>query len=86
MAVTTSFPEPPPEDHVPLPWNPDPRRVGTRLAQRSAAVVTWLDTLYPDEVIEHRGQVPPRVMKEIQDKLRALRDTGADSAGRDPKE
>src|SRR5687767_7754770 len=57
MAVTTTFAEPPPENHVPLPWHPDFRRVGTRLAQRSAAVITWLDTLYPDEVIDVKGQV-----------------------------
>jgi len=34
-AVTTTFRDSPPPDHVELPWNPDARRVSTRLAQRS---------------------------------------------------
>ena len=72
MAVTTTFPEPPPADHVLLPWNADPRRVGTRLARRSAAVVTWLETLYPDEVLEANGDVPAAIMRELQKRLAAL--------------
>ena len=72
MAITTTFSDPPPRNHVPLPWNPDPRRVGTRLAQRSAAVVTWLDTLYPDEVIDLKGEVPAALMRELQERLAAL--------------
>ena len=54
-AVTTTFRNPPPADHVELPWNPDARRVSTRLAQRSAAVVSWLEPLYADEVDEAQG-------------------------------
>ena len=72
MAVTTSFPDPPPDRHVALPWNPDPRRVGTRLACRSAAVVYWLDTVYIDEIEEVKGVVPPRTMAEIQRQLAEL--------------
>ena len=64
-----SFGEPPPPDHVPLPWNNHSRRVPTRLAQRSAAVVNWLDTLYPDEILEVKGVVPTAVMAEIQRRL-----------------
>jgi len=72
MAVTTTFGDPPPKYHVLLPWNHDPRRVRTRLAQRSAAVVTWLDTIYPDEVVETKGDVPPGVMEELQRQLKQL--------------
>jgi mRNA-degrading endonuclease toxin of MazEF toxin-antitoxin module len=71
MAVTTSFPDPPPDNHIRLPWNPDPRRVRTKLRQRSAAVIDWLDSLYPDEVIEVHGEVPPPIMAEIQRRLGA---------------
>ena len=72
MAVTTTFADPPPDHHVPLPWNADPRRVGTKLRQRSAAVVTWLDTLYPDEVIDFKGDVPAAIMADLQRRLSAL--------------
>jgi mRNA-degrading endonuclease toxin of MazEF toxin-antitoxin module len=72
MAVTTTFGEPPPAHHVLLPWNADPRRVGTRLRQRSAAVVTWLDTLYPDEIIDFKGDVPPGIMEDLQRRLSEL--------------
>jgi hypothetical protein len=72
MAVTTTFGDPPPEHHVTLPWNADPRCVGTRLRQRSAAVVTWLDTLYPDEIIDFKGDVPPAIMSDLQRRLREL--------------
>ena len=71
-AVTTTFGSPPPPGHVELPWNPDPRRVSTRLAQRSAAVVSWLETLYADEVEEAKGDVPRRTMERIQAALRLL--------------
>ena len=76
MGVTTTFPDPPPPHHVPLPWNADPRRVGTRLARRSAAVVTWLDTCYPDEVIDVAGDVPAPIMAELQRQLRAIQESG----------
>src|SRR4051794_24917935 len=49
MCITTTFPDPPHANHLPLPWNSNPRQVATGLARRSAAVLDWLDTLYPDE-------------------------------------
>src|SRR3954462_11350943 len=58
LCVTTTFGDPPPPDHVLLPWNHDPRRVQTGLAQRSAAVIGWLDTVYPDEILEIKGRIP----------------------------
>jgi hypothetical protein len=71
MAITTTFSEPPPPWHVPLPWNPDPRRVRTRLARRSAAVVTWVDQLGVSDVLAVRGEVPIKVMREIEAQLTA---------------
>jgi len=72
MCITTTFPDPTPDNHLSLPWNADPRRVTTRLARRSAAVLDWLDTLYPDEVIALKGHVPQRLMDEIQRRMRML--------------
>jgi hypothetical protein len=66
MAITTTFPNPAPAGHVRLPWNHDPRKVATRLAQRSAAVVSWVDVVRGREVLEVKGTVPPKVMREIQ--------------------
>ena len=66
VAVTTTFPQPAPSDHIELPWNPDRRRVSTGLARRSAAVVTWLVTVYPDEIDGIIGSVPPIVMNTIR--------------------
>ena len=66
MAITTTFPDPPPQWHVPLPWNPDPRKVGTRLAQRSAALVNWLDMVRTTDVVRVMGSVPPKRMREIE--------------------
>lgn len=65
VAVTTTFPHPPPGDHVALPWNADARKVGTGLARRSAAVCSWLDVVYPDEIDEIIGRVPVKIMAEI---------------------
>src|SRR4051794_2758499 len=60
-------------DHVSRPATRRPHpitlapqgRVGTRLRRRSAAVVTWLCELHPDEVMELGGDVPVRKMTEI---------------------
>jgi mRNA-degrading endonuclease toxin of MazEF toxin-antitoxin module len=66
VAITTTFADPPPKWHVALPWHPDPRRVGTGLARRSAAVVNWLDTIRVDDVLDVKGSVPPAVMRRIE--------------------
>lgn len=66
VAVSTSFGEPPPPYHILLPWNSDPRRVGTKLARRSAAVVNWLDVIHPSDIRRFAGDVPASLMREIQ--------------------
>jgi hypothetical protein len=72
MAITTTFADPPPPNCVTLPWNSDPRRVPTGLARRSAAVVNWLDMVYPDEVDGIIGMMPPKILAEIQRRLANL--------------
>jgi mRNA-degrading endonuclease toxin of MazEF toxin-antitoxin module len=68
VAVSTTFPGPPPPDHVPLPWDPT-GRAATRLRRRSAAVCSWVASLTPDQVESVEGNVPPAVLLEILKKL-----------------
>jgi mRNA-degrading endonuclease toxin of MazEF toxin-antitoxin module len=65
VAVTTTFRDPPPSDHVLLPWHPT-GRVVTKLTWRSAAVISWLETAYTDEVESFGGVVPAEVMRKIE--------------------
>jgi mRNA-degrading endonuclease toxin of MazEF toxin-antitoxin module len=64
VAVTTTFPDPPPDDCVPLPWHPA-GRVLTKLRQRSAAVISWIAEMNADDVLDFAGDVPVKVMMEI---------------------
>ena len=72
MAITTTFPDPAPKDCVELPWNPDSRRTSTGLSRRSAAVVTWLDTAYADEIGDIIGFVPTKTKQVISKRLAEL--------------
>ncbi len=69
MAITTSYPEPPPPMHIELPWNHNPRNVGTHLGKRSAAVINWLRFVDVEEVVEFAGDVPPKLLQEILGQL-----------------
>jgi hypothetical protein len=68
MAVSTTFPEPPPKDHVQLPWHPS-GRVMTKLRKRSAAVLSWIVELDIDDIVELHGDVPVKLMLEIFKRL-----------------
>ena len=68
MAITTTFPDPPPHFCVPLPWHPRGHPV-TRLNRRSAAVVNWLATIGVDDVVGYGGDVPAKIMHVIDEKL-----------------
>jgi len=76
LAITTTYSDPPPRDCVELPWNHDRRKVVTGLARRSAAVLSWLDIVYPDEIEDFIGSVPSRTMKQILDRLQTFEDEG----------
>jgi hypothetical protein len=69
MAITTTYPEPPPAKHIELPWHNDPRRVGTGLGKRCAAVVNWLRFVEAEEIVELAGDVPAKLMLEILKRL-----------------
>src|SRR3954470_12541514 len=64
MAITTSYLDPPPAGHIELPWHPR-GHARTKLNRRSAAVVTWLDSIGVDDVEGFGGDVPTKVMIEI---------------------
>jgi hypothetical protein len=68
MAVTTTFPHPPPDDHLQLPWHPQ-GRVSTKLRKRSAAVLSWIVEIDPADIIEFGGDVPVKVMRQILERL-----------------
>jgi hypothetical protein len=67
-AITTTFAEPPPSNHMKLPWHPR-GSVSTKLRQRSAVVLDWQSTITPDEVVAFGGDVPIRTMLEIELRL-----------------
>ena len=71
IAITTTYPDPPPADHVELPWEAR-RHPVTRLTKRSAAVVSWFGKVKADEV-EPIGDVPTKQMKMIEAKLAELK-------------
>jgi len=71
MAITTTFPEPPPHDHVPLPWHSRGQAM-TKLRKRSAAVLSWIVEVEPADVEDFGGDVPAGLMIKI---LRRLEDS-----------
>jgi mRNA-degrading endonuclease toxin of MazEF toxin-antitoxin module len=71
MAVTTTFADPAPPDHVELPWTNRGHPV-TRLTRRSAAVIPWLATVTADDVEGFAGDVPAKQLREIRGKLDEL--------------
>jgi hypothetical protein len=73
LAVTTTFPDPPPDDCVPLPWHPQ-GRVLTGLRKRSAAVLSWIVSLDIADVLMLHGDVPAPLMHEILRRLDARAD------------
>jgi hypothetical protein len=68
VAVTTTFADPPPADHVPLPWDPLGRS-STRLTRRSAAVCSWVLAIEKDNIEPTGGFVPGSIMVAILSKL-----------------
>ena len=71
IAISTTFPEPPPDNCVLLPWHPAGRS-RTELRKRSAAVVDWLAILRDDDIVALGGLVPEKTMRRIQEKLAEL--------------
>ena len=63
-AITTTFPDRLPADHVRLPWHRE-GKVRTQLRKPAAAVCSWLCKVTDKDVLQMGGVVPPREMIEI---------------------
>lgn len=68
MAITTTFPDPPPQDHIELPWDSRGRTL-TKLRRRSAAVLSWIVEIQASDAIEYHSDVPMRLMTRILEAL-----------------
>ncbi len=69
LAITTTFPDPPPEDHILLPWSSRGQSL-TRLRKRSAAVLSWVAEVPIEDVSGLEGDVPEKLMIEILERLK----------------
>lgn len=73
MAITTTYPDPAPSDHVELPWSPQPGKARTGLARRSAAVLTWTDTVSLEDIDTPVGSIPAKVMATISQRMSEMK-------------
>jgi mRNA-degrading endonuclease toxin of MazEF toxin-antitoxin module len=80
VAITTTLPEPLPDDYVSLPWS-RPRHPRTGLNERNAAVCHWLAVIEEATVIRTIGQVPTPQLARIDEILRRLAGGGPFSEG-----
>ncbi len=71
VAVTTTYPEPPPTNCVTLPWS-ERGHPATGLRRRSAAVCDWLVSFRPSEAVTEGGHVPGRTLQAILSTVRDL--------------
>lgn len=77
VAVSTSVSDPPPNDCVPLPWDPH-GRASTRLRRRCVAVCSWAVVLTADQVEDTGGYVPAGELQRIFDLMEKIeRERGA---------
>jgi hypothetical protein len=70
IAITGTFPTPPPADHVLLPYDPVNQAV-TRLKKKSAAVCTWEVEIHDSNIEQYLGIVPPKLLDQILDLIDA---------------
>ena len=70
VCITTTFPDPPPPGHVPIPWDPSGRSA-TRLRRRSAAVPAWLVTAAVGDAEETGGRLPDAILLQLLNQLPA---------------
>ena len=65
VAITTTLPDPLPDDHVAIPWQ-RPRHPRTGLNERNAAVCHWLARVEPERIDRVIGFVPNAELAAIQ--------------------
>ena len=62
-AVTTRLPDPLPDDHVLLPWDPS-GKARSGLRRKCAAVASWLMDVMVDD-LQVAGVLPPNVTNDV---------------------
>jgi mRNA-degrading endonuclease toxin of MazEF toxin-antitoxin module len=73
MAISTTFPNPLPNDCVALPSGAEGKSP-TGLRRPCVAVIRWIQNIHPGDVTEYRGDVPTELMEQILERLWLLRD------------
>ena len=71
VAITTTYPDPPTDEYVELPWMRS-NHPATGLTKGSAAACNWLIPVKPSEIKEIRGYVPTKYLLEIVQNVRRL--------------
>ena len=71
VAITTTYPDPPTDEYVELPWMRS-CHPATGLSKRSAAACKWLISVKPSEIKEIRGYVPTKYLLQIVRNVRRL--------------
>jgi mRNA-degrading endonuclease toxin of MazEF toxin-antitoxin module len=74
IAITTTLPEPLPNDYIPLPWS-RPRHPRTGLNERNAAVGHWLAHVEESRIIRVIGRTPAAQLNMIVAALERLEST-----------
>ena len=64
VAISTTFPEPPPAINVPLPWHPQ-GRASTGLRKRSAAILDWVRRMPPATILHREGYIKSDLLAHI---------------------
>jgi hypothetical protein len=80
VAVTTTFPDPPNQWQIPLPWW-DHGHPATRLRRRSAAVCNWLVKFRHSDVQSVEGYVPGVTLAKVLRIVARLGDAPTESDG-----
>jgi hypothetical protein len=80
VAVTSSLPQPLPEDYVILPWHAQghPR---TGLNRKCAAVCNWLARILPGDIQSVAGFVPGPILAEVVSKVSSISPEPPDAPG-----
>lgn len=67
-AITTTFPEPPPAEVVPLPWHPT-GRVATGLTRRSGVVCNWVVAVNKNRLEPTPHRLPMKHLEEVMRRI-----------------
>lgn len=71
LAITTRLPNPLPDDHVLLPWDPQ-GKARSGLRRQCVAVTTWQAEIAPADVQQVVGHLPATVMQVLLTKAAAV--------------